>query len=87
MRHKIWYLNVLADGRYSNAQGIASCEHDNVKVLAPIKRVAMSVDFFRAIQPTYDEETDTTAALLVKRSRPRANTRATVRSDIARRYR
>lgn len=52
-------LNVLADGGYSNAQAIAACEQDNVKVAAPIKRGAMSADYFRPIQFTYDEETDT----------------------------
>jgi transposase len=52
-------LTVLADGGYSNAQAIAACEQDNVKVAAPIKRGAMSADYFRPIQFTYDEGNDT----------------------------
>jgi transposase len=52
-------LRVLADGGYSNAQAVAQCERDSVEVAAPIKRGAMSTDFFRPIQFTYDENTDT----------------------------
>ncbi len=52
-------LKVLADGGYSNAQAIAKCEHDNVEVAAPIKRGAMSADFFRPVQFSYDEPSDT----------------------------
>ncbi len=52
-------LRVLADGGYSNAQAVAQCERDNVEVAAPIKRGAMSTDFFRPTQFTYDEGADT----------------------------
>jgi hypothetical protein len=52
-------LKVLADGGYSKAQAVAQCEHDNVEVAAPIKRGAMSADFFRPTQFTYDELSDT----------------------------
>jgi hypothetical protein len=52
-------LKVLADGGYSNAQAVAQCERDNVEVAAPIKRGAMSTDFFRPTQFTYDEGSDT----------------------------
>ena len=52
-------LKVLADGGYSNAQAVAQCERDNVEVAAPIKRGAMSTDFYRPTQFTYDEGSDT----------------------------
>lgn len=52
-------LAVLADGGYSNAQAVAQCERDNVEVAAPIKRGAMSADYFRPIQFIHDEESDT----------------------------
>ncbi len=52
-------LKVLADGGYSNAQAVAECERDNVEVAAPIKRGAMSTDFFRPTQFAYDEVSDT----------------------------
>ena len=52
-------LKVLADDGYSNAQAVAQCEGANVEVAAPIKRGAMSSDFFRPTQFTYDEGTDT----------------------------
>jgi hypothetical protein len=52
-------LKVLADGGYSNAQAVAHCEHDNIEVAAPIKRGAMSTDFFRPTQFSYDEDSDT----------------------------
>jgi len=52
-------LKVLTDGGYSNAQAVAQCERDNVEVAAPIKRGAMSTDFFRPTQFTYDEASDT----------------------------
>ena len=52
-------LKILADGGYSNAQAVAECERDNIEVAAPIKRGAMSSDFFRPIQFTYDEVSDT----------------------------
>ena len=52
-------LKVLADGGYSNAQAVAECERDNVEVAAPIKRGAMSADFFRPTQFTYDAGSDT----------------------------
>lgn len=52
-------LKVLADGGYSNARAVAQCERDNVEVAAPIKRGAMSTDFFRPTQFTYDEGSDT----------------------------
>jgi Transposase DDE domain len=52
-------LKVLADGGYSNAQAVAQCERDSVEVAAPIKRGAMSTDFFRPAQFTYDEGSDT----------------------------
>ena len=48
-------IRVLADGGYSNAQTVAQCERDNVEVAAPIKRGAMSTDFFRPTQFTYDD--------------------------------
>jgi hypothetical protein len=51
-------LKVLADGGYSNGQAVAQCERDNVEVAAPIKRGAMSTDFFRPTQFTYDEGSD-----------------------------
>lgn len=53
------HLAVLADGGYSNAQAVAQCERDNVEVAAPIKRGAMSADYFRPIQFVHDEENDT----------------------------
>jgi hypothetical protein len=52
-------LKILADGGYSNAQAVAQCERDNVEVAAPIKRGAMSTDFFRPTQFTYDASSDT----------------------------
>jgi hypothetical protein len=52
-------LKVLADGGYSNAQAVAQYERDNVEVAAPIKRGAMSTDFYRPTQFTYDEGSDT----------------------------
>lgn len=52
-------LKVLADGGYSNARAVAECERDNIEVAAPIKRGAMSSDFFRPTQFTYDEVSDT----------------------------
>jgi transposase len=52
-------LKVLADGGYSNAQAVGQCERDNIEVAAPIKRGAMSTDFFRPTQFTYDERSDT----------------------------
>jgi len=52
-------LRVLADGGYSNAQGVAECERGNVEVAAPIKRGAMSADYFRPAQFAYDETSDT----------------------------
>lgn len=52
-------LKVLADGGYSNAQAVAKCERNNVEVAAPIKRGAMSTDFFRPTQFAYDEASDT----------------------------
>ncbi|MET3352819.1 IS1182 family transposase [Xanthobacter autotrophicus] len=51
-------LKILADGGYSNAQ-VAQCERDNVEVAAPIKRGAMSADFFRPTQFAYDELSNT----------------------------
>jgi hypothetical protein len=52
-------LKILADGGYSNAQAVAQCERDNVEVAAPIKRGAMSTDFFRPTQFTYDASSHT----------------------------
>ena len=52
-------LSVLADGGYSNAQAIAECERDNVKVAAPIKHGAMNTEHFRPVQFIYDEALDT----------------------------
>ena len=52
-------LKVLADGGYSNAEAVAHCERDNIEVAVPIKRGAMSTDFFRPTQFTYDESSDT----------------------------
>jgi IS5 family transposase len=52
-------VKVLADGGYSNAQAVAQCERDSVEVATPIKRGAMSTDFFRPTQFTYDEDSDT----------------------------
>jgi hypothetical protein len=52
-------LKILADGGYSNALAVAQCERDNVEVAAPIKRGAMSTDFFRPTQFTYDASSDT----------------------------
>lgn len=52
-------LEVLADGGYSNAQEVARCEQDGVRVAAPIKRGAMSAQYFRPVQFVHDEETDT----------------------------
>lgn len=52
-------LKVLADGGYSKAQAVAQCERDNIEVAAPIKRGAMSTDFFRPTQFTYDGGSDT----------------------------
>jgi hypothetical protein len=60
-------LKVLADGGYSNAQAVAQCERDHVEVAAPIKRGAMSTDFYRPTQFTYDEGSDTSGALLARR--------------------
>jgi len=58
------HLAVLADGGYSNAQAVAECERDNVEVAAPIKRGAMSADYFRPIQFIHDEESDTAGQTL-----------------------
>ncbi|MCK4207264.1 transposase [Brucella pituitosa] len=52
-------LDVLADGGYSNAQEVARCEQDGVRVVAPIKRGVMSAEYFRPIQFVHDEGTDT----------------------------
>lgn len=52
-------LEVLADGGYSNAQEVARCEQDGVRVAAPIKRGAMSAQYFRPVQFVHDEQTDT----------------------------
>lgn len=52
-------LDVLADGGYSNAQEVARCEQDGVRVAAPIKRGAMNAEYFRPVQFVHDEETDT----------------------------
>jgi hypothetical protein len=52
-------LKVPAVGGYSNAQADAQCERDNVEVAAPIKRGAISTDFFRPTHFTYDEGSDT----------------------------
>jgi transposase len=63
-------LKVLADGGYSNAQAVAQCERDHIEVAAPIKRGAMSTDFFRPAQFVYDEETDTIRCPAGKTLRP-----------------
>jgi hypothetical protein len=52
-------LKVLADGGHSNAQAVAHCERDNIEVAAPMKRGAMSTDFFRLTQFSYDEDSNT----------------------------
>src|SRR3546814_10872925 len=50
-------LEVLAYGGYSIAQAVAHCEQAGVRVAAPIKRGAMSAQYFRPGQFRSDEHT------------------------------
>jgi transposase len=52
-------LHVLTDGGYSNAKEVARCESEAITVSAPIKRGAMSSEYFRPTQFVHDEATDT----------------------------
>ncbi len=57
--HAIGVGEKVDDLRPFNAQEVARCEQDGVRVAAPIKRGAMSAQYFRPVQFVHDEQTDT----------------------------